>query len=178
MCDTATAIINTATVSLSFISAIAASASAVFAFRQVKVQREHNQKTVRPCLEFQTASDTINGRKIQRLTLSNHGFGPAIIKAYKVIKKGQVIAEERSPATLAVEYGKSRGVYLATLRSSRPGLDGVIAAGQKVVLFEIEVKEFMNDVAGEDDDIEIMYDYISIYDDKYSVTTEGNHFKL
>ena len=57
---------------------------------QVRVSQTHNRLTVQPRLNIDSGTSTINSQQEFSITLTNHGFGPAMIKGFEIRVDGEI----------------------------------------------------------------------------------------
>lgn len=122
--------------------------------RQLEIAVEHNKLTVRPYLEFIKSIDGSEGTL--EITLSNQGYGPAVVKELKLMHDGKNYDAWNPVLDAANENGNIRQLYNYDPNS-------VIASGVDRVILRLKSE---NNRKG----ITAVMIYESIYQELDSVT--------
>ena len=100
-------------------------------FKQnIELQKQHNRDSVRPALSVDFSTDSKDGEFFGRVKITNHGLGPAIIKALVFKKDGKPIVNNNQYCTF---------LDLVCKRAEKEQLDLQIEK-----IFKCYTKEFRN----------------------------------
>jgi hypothetical protein len=127
----------------------------VISIWQVRISQTHNRLTVLPRMNLDPATASKEIGQEFSLTLSNHGFGPAIIKVFEIRVDGEIQPNWNAVVTKLEMEG-----YM-TQATNLP-IDQVIAAGSEQIL--LGLVDYNSQ-----DRVYLKITYQSIYEDEDTV---------
>ena len=114
---------------------------------QAKITKQHNKLTVKPYLDFSIVQDN----EEHKVSISNQGFGPAIIKKVKFRYNGKEYADLYDALKAANERKNVIGSF-------KYGKNSIVAPGTTKLLIHLKERRFRN--------IQVVILYESIYGEK------------